>query len=62
MPPERKAATVTALTTMAIEMAEAGIRHRHPGESYESHRRRLAILLLGPDLAARALREPPDAP
>jgi hypothetical protein len=48
-----KARMVTALTTAAIEMANAGIRHRHPDESPESHRMRLAEILHGPELARR---------
>ena len=62
MPSEQKAATVTALTTMAIEMAEAGIRHRHPDESAESRRRRLAVILLGPELAALGIGDSPARP
>ncbi len=46
-----KAATVTALTRASIAMTEAGIRHRYPEESADTHRRRLADILLGPDLA-----------
>jgi hypothetical protein len=46
-----KAGLVRALTAATIEMAKAGIRHRHPDESPAAHRRRLATLLLGPDLA-----------
>ena len=51
MTPAEKAATVTALTRASIGMAEAGIRHRYPDESPDMHRRRLADILLGPDLA-----------
>jgi hypothetical protein len=51
MTPAEKAASVTALTRASITMAEAGIRHRHPEESADTHRRRLADILLGPDLA-----------
>jgi hypothetical protein len=59
MSPAEKARTVTALTTAAIDMTMAGIRHRHPNESLESHKMRLAEILLGPDLAHRAF---PDFP
>lgn len=51
MSPADKARLVTALTTSAIEMTKAGIRHRHPDESPASHRRRLAVILLGPELS-----------
>jgi hypothetical protein len=54
MSPSEKAATVAALTSAAIEMTRAGIRHRHPDESAESHRMRLAEILLGHDLAHSA--------
>jgi hypothetical protein len=53
MSPADKAQMVTALTTAAIEMAKAGIRQRHPDESLESHRMRLAEILHGPELARR---------
>ena len=58
MSPEQKAATVTALTTMAMGMTMAGLRHRHPGESEPALRKRLATILHGPELARRVC---PDA-
>ena len=51
MTPADKARTVTALTRAAIDMTAAGIRHRHPDEPPSSHRRRLAEILLGSELA-----------
>lgn len=59
MSPAEKAAMVNALTTAAIEMAKAGIRHRHPGESPERHRMRLAEILHGTEIARRLF---PDLP
>ena len=53
MSPEARAATVTALTTMAIGLTMAGLRHRHPGESEPALRARLAAILHGPELARR---------
>jgi hypothetical protein len=53
MSPADKAAMVTALTAAVIEMAKAGIRQRHPDESSEVHRMRLAEILHGPELARR---------
>jgi len=47
------------LTAATIEMAKAGIRHRHPDESPAQHRHRLAVILLGPDLA-RHVRQDAD--
>ena len=41
------------LTMTVRELALAGLRHRHPYDTPEQHRRRLADLLLGPELAAR---------
>ena len=61
MSSEPKAATVTALTSAAIEMALAGVRTRHAGESDQAQRRRLAAVILGPDLAARVFGGVPDA-
>ena len=46
-----RAATVTALTRAAFEMTKVGIRHRHPGESEDSYRTRLAEILFGSELA-----------
>lgn len=57
MTPAEKAATVTALTSLAMSMTLAGIRSRHPTESVDQHRRRLAELLLGEPVATRALGE-----
>jgi hypothetical protein len=58
MSPAEKANIVRALTAATIEIAAAGVRHRHPAESPAQHRQRLAVILLGPDLA-RHVR--PDA-
>ena len=52
-----KANLVRSLTAAALEMTLAGIRHRHPDESPDAHRRRLADILLGPELARRAFPE-----
>ena len=52
MTPAEKAATVTALTSSTIALTMAGIRHRYPGETPETHRVRLAAILHG-DLAER---------
>ena len=61
MTPADKARTVTALTRAALAMTVAGIRHRHPDETPSSHRRRLAEILLGPDLARHVVIDT-DAP
>jgi hypothetical protein len=62
MSPADKAGLVRALTVATIEMTKAGIRHRHPDESAEQHRMRLAEILLG--LISRAVPSlaPADRP
>ncbi len=58
MSPREKAVLVTALTRTAYEMAWAGVRHRHPDASPREHFLRVAVIVLGPDLAKAAY---PDA-
>jgi hypothetical protein len=58
MTPAEKASAVTAMTRASIEMTRAGIRHRYPEESAESHRKRLAEILLAPELAHRVYGKP----
>jgi hypothetical protein len=53
-----KAATITGLTRAAYAMTWAGVRHRHPGAPPREHFLRVALIVLGPDLACRAY---PDA-
>jgi len=50
----QKAAIVSGLTASVIELARAGVRHRHPEESEQAQRLRLATILLGADLAHKA--------
>ncbi|HKY23000.1 MAG TPA: hypothetical protein VJM31_17430 [Vicinamibacterales bacterium] len=57
MPVSEKAALVTGLTQAVYELARAGIRHRHPDASPREQFLRLAIVTLGPDLAAKAYPE-----
>jgi hypothetical protein len=54
MTPAEKAAIVSGLTRASFEMARAGVRHRHPNASPHEQFLRLAIVTLGPELAARA--------
>ncbi len=54
----RKAAIITGLTRAAYAMALAGVRHRDPDATSRQHFLRLALIVLGPDLACRAY---PDA-
>lgn len=54
----QKAAMVTGLTRAAYAMTFAGVRQRHPDASPREHFLRVAVLVLGPDLARMAY---PDA-
>ena len=58
-PAWRKMQMVDDLNRAVKRLALCGLRERHPGASEEELRRRLADLLLGPDLAARAYGPPP---
>lgn len=58
MSPSQKAATVTGLTRAAYAMAWAGVRQRHPEATAREHFLRIAVIVLGPDLAVAAY---PDA-
>ena len=53
----RKWEMMEQLNRTARELALAGLRRRHPDAGPEELRRRLADLLLGPELAARALAD-----
>ncbi len=54
MPPWRKLALVGEMNRTVRALALAGLRQRYPDETLAVQRRRLADLLLGPELAARA--------
>jgi len=49
-----KAAMVTGLTRAAYAMAAAGVRQRHPEASSRERLLRLAVIVLGPELARLA--------
>ena len=53
-----KAATVTGLTRAAYAMTAAGVRQRYPDASPREHFLRVAVIVLGPELARLAY---PDA-
>jgi hypothetical protein len=53
-----KAAMVTGLTRAAFAMTAAGVRQRHPDASPREHFLRVAVIVLGPELARLAY---PDA-
>lgn len=58
MPPWRKLELVGQTTLTVRELALAGLRQRHPYDTPEQRRRRLADLMLGPELAARVYGPP----
>jgi hypothetical protein len=58
MPAVEKAALVTGLTRAAFAMTAAGVRHRHPDATPIEQFLRVAVIVLGPELAQKAY---PDA-
>lgn len=52
-----KAATVTGLTRAAWAMTAAGVRQRYPDASPREHFLRVAVIVLGPELACKAYPE-----
>ena len=54
----QKAAMVTGLTRAAYAMTSTGVRQRHPDASSREQFLRVAVIVLGPDLARLAY---PDA-
>ncbi|MDD3826976.1 MAG: hypothetical protein PHY79_13490 [Anaerolineae bacterium] len=59
MPTWRKMALMSEMTQSVRTLALAGLRQRYPTDTPAQRRRRLADLLLGPELAARAYGPPP---
>ena len=53
MPAWRKLALVGEMNRAVRDLALAGLRQRHPYDTPAQRQRRLAGLLLGPELAAR---------
>jgi hypothetical protein len=53
MPPWRKMALMGDMSRSVQILALAGLRQRYPDDTPDQRRRRLADLLLGPELAAR---------
>ena len=60
MPAWRKLAMVASMNRLVRALALAGLRERHPDDSPDQWRRRLADLVLGPELASRALGPTPE--
>ena len=54
MSPAQKAALVTGLTRAAWEMTAAGVRQRHPEATPREQFLRVAVIVLGPELACMA--------
>lgn len=66
MPAWRKIDLMGQMSEMAKQLALAGVRQRHPEADEAEVRRRLADIMLGPELARQALgpapwEEAPDA-
>ena len=60
MPAWRKLAMVGHMNRLVRMLVLAGLRERHPDDSPAQCRRRLADLVLGPELASRALGPAPE--
>lgn len=60
MPAWRKMALMAEMSQTVKVLALAGLRQRYPGDTPDRRRRRMADLLLGPELAARAYGPPPE--
>jgi hypothetical protein len=61
MPSWRKLELVEGMTRTVYALVLAGLRQRHPQATREELRLKLATLVLGPSLAARAYGRGPDA-
>lgn len=60
LPASRKLALVGEMNRTVRAMALAGLRQRYPHDTVEQRRRRLATLVLGSELAARAYGPSPE--
>ncbi len=60
MPPWRKVALMGEMSQTVRALALAGLEQRHPGDSPAVQQRRLADLLLGPELAGRVYGPRPE--
>jgi hypothetical protein len=60
MPTWRKVTLMAEMGQTVRTMALAGLRQRHPDDTSAQRRRRLADLLLGPELAARVYGPLPE--
>ena len=60
MPPWRKMALMGEMSRTVRTLALAGLRQRHPDDTSAQRQRRLADLLLGPDLAAKVYGPLPE--
>jgi hypothetical protein len=60
MPPWRKLALVGEINRAVRDLALDGLRQRHPHDTPAQRQRRLADLLLGPELTARVYGPAPE--
>lgn len=54
MSPAEKAASVTGFTQAVVDLARAGVRARHPNASPREQFLRVAVVVLGVELASQA--------
>ena len=62
MSPDDKARIITDLTQTVYELAAAGVRARYPDATPHEQSLRLAVVLLGPELARTAYPETTPLP
>ena len=62
LPSWRKIQIVNDLITTGRKLALAGLRRRFPGATPDELNRRLATMLLGPELATKVYGPEPDPP
>ena len=60
MPSWRKLYLVSQITQTCYALALSGLRERHPTATPDELRMRLAVLVLGEELAAQAYGDPPE--
>jgi hypothetical protein len=60
MPAWRKMELMAGMSQTVRTLALAGLRQRHPHDTPAQRRRRLADLLLGPEVATLAYGPPPE--
>jgi hypothetical protein len=62
MPSWKKFELISDMIVTSRKLVQAGLRNRFPKAGEEERRRRLATVLLGPELAARVYGPEPEPP